>query len=159
MKTLVISLFTFFVAISGTFAQTGSLDSYFKKYQNDDSFSVVNISSSMFDAISGLDTEGLDPEVKAILDNVTGMKVLTKQSDGDTFYDEALKMINSKGLNELMTIKEKGENVKIYGKSDGSPYLKEVVMLRGDKSNFILMQVQGKLSIQQLSKLSRTLNK
>ena len=112
----------------------------------------------MFAAISGLETDAIDPEAKEILDNITGMKLLTKQSDGNAYFDEAMKLITSKGLSELMTIKEKGQNVRIYGKSDGSQYLKEVVMLRGEKDNFILMQVQGKLSIQQLSKISKILN-
>ncbi len=158
MKTCIFSLILFFSVLTFGMAQTGSLDPYFSKYQGDESFTVVNISSKMFAAISGVEMDGLDPEVKAILDNITGMKILTKPSDGNAYYDEAVKMINSNGLNELMTIKEKGGNVRIYGKSDNSEFLKEVVMLRGDKSNFVLMQVQGKLSIEQLSKLSKTLN-
>src|SRR5690606_5282922 len=158
MKTFMIRLFTLLFTITGAYAQSGSLDTYFQKYQEDESFIVVNISSQMFAAISGLETDAIDPEAKEILDNITGMKLLTKQSDGNAYFDEALKLITSKGLSELMTIKEKGQNVRIYGKSDGSQYLKEVVMLRGEKDNFILMQVQGKLSIQQLSKISKILN-
>ena len=157
MKTFLFSLLLFCAALTSSMAQTGSLDAYFDKYQEDESFTVVHISAKMFAAISGVEMEGLDPEIKAILDNITGMKILTKQSDGSAYYDEAVDLIHSNGLNELMTIKEKGENVRIYGKSDGGEFLKEVVMLRGDKQNFILMQVQGKLSIEQLSKLSKTL--
>lgn len=159
MKTFLISMCLLFTGLSTIAAQSGSLDSYFKKYQDDDSFTVVNISSSMFAAISGMDIKNMDPDVKAILDNITGLKILTKESDGAKYYDEATKMIKSNGLEELMTIKEKGDNVKIYGKSDGNNALKEVVMLRGDNSNFILMQILGKLSIEQLTKLSKTLNK
>ena len=159
MKKFALSLIIAVVAITISLGQTGSLDSYFSKYQEDESFTVVSISSSMFAAISGLETDAIDPEVKAILDNITGMKILSKQSNGDGYFEEAMQLIRTKGLEELMSIKEKGENIRIYGKSDGSKYLKEVVMLRGDKSNFILMQVQGKLSIEQLGKLSKTLNK
>ncbi|HLT93594.1 MAG TPA: DUF4252 domain-containing protein [Membranihabitans sp.] len=159
MKKFALSLIIAVVAITISLGQAGSLDSYFSKYQEDESFTVVNISSSMFAAISGLETDAIDPEVKAILDNITGMKILNKASNGDRYFDEAMQLIKTKGLEELMSIKEKGENIRIYGKSDGSKYLKEVVMLRGDKSNFILMQVQGKLSIEQLGKLSKTLNK
>lgn len=158
MKTFALSLILIFAALSVTIAQSGSLDTYFSKYQDDETFTVVNISASMFAAISGLETDAIDPEAKAILDNITGMKILTKQSNGTNYFDEALQLINNKGLEELMSIKEKGVNVRIYGKSDDSKHLKEVVMLRGDKTNFILMQVQGKLSIEQLSKLSKTLN-
>ena len=158
MKTFALSLILVLATLTIGTTQAGSLDTYFGKYQDDETFTVVNISASMFAAISGLETDAIDPEAKAILDNITGMKILTKQSNGNTYFDEALQLINSKGLEELMSIKEKGQNIRIYGKSDGSKFLKEVVMLRGDKSNFILMQVQGKLSIEQLSKLSKTLN-
>ncbi len=159
MKTFLISMCMLLAGLTTLVAQSGSLDSYFKKYQDDDDFTVVNISSSMFAVISGMDIEDIDPDVKAILDNITGLKILTKESNGAKYYEEATKLIKSNGLEELMTIKEKGENVKIYGKSDGKNSLKEVVMLRGDKSNFILMQILGKLSIEQLTKLSKTLNK
>lgn len=158
MKTFTLSLILVFAALTVAIAQSGSLDPYFSKYQDDETFTVVNISASMFAAISGLETEAIDPEAKAILDNITGMKILTKQSNGTDYFDEALQLINKKGLEELMSIKEKGVNVRIYGKSDDAKHLKEVVMLRGDKTNFILMQIQGKLSIEQLSKLSKTLN-
>lgn len=158
MKTF-LSIIMLFVGMTTLMAQTGSLNSYFKKYQDDDSFIVVNISSSMFAVISGMDIEDMDPDIKAILDNITGLKILTKEDDGKQYYNEALKTIKSNGLEELMTIKEKGENVKIYGKSDGKEKLKEVVMLRGDANNFILMQILGNLSIEQLTKLSKTLNK
>lgn len=159
MKKFALSLIFALTTLTMSMAQAGSLDSYFSKYQEDESFTVVNISSSMFAAISGLETDAIDPEVKAILDNITGMKILTKLSDGEGYFEEAMQLIKSKGLEEMMTIKDKGENIRIYGKSDGSNHLKEVVMLRGDKSNFILMQIQGKLSIEQLGKLSKTLNK
>lgn len=159
MKKFALSLIFALTTLTMSMAQAGSLDSYFSKYQEDESFTVVNISSSMFAAISGLETDAIDPEVKAILDNITGMKILTKLSDGEGYFEEAMQLIKSKGLEEMMTIKDKGENIRIYGRSDGSNHLKEVVMLRGDKSNFILMQIQGKLSIEQLGKLSKTLNK
>lgn len=159
MKNFLLSMIFTGIALTVTTAQSGSLDTYFSKYQDDETFVVVNISSSMFAAISGLETDAIDPEVKAILDNITGMRILTKPSNGEGYFNEALQLIKSKGLEEMMSIKEKGENIRIYGKSDGSKHLKEVVMLRGDQSNFILMQIQGKLSIEQLGKLSKTLNK
>lgn len=158
MKTI-LSIILLFVGTTTLLAQSGSMDSYFKKYQDDDSFTVVSISASMFGVISGMDIEDMDPDVKAILDSITGLKILTKTSDGNPYYDEALNTIKSQGLEEMMTIKDKGDNVKIYGKSDGKEKLKEVVMLRGDANNFVLMQILGSLSIEQLSKLSKTLNK
>lgn len=158
MKTI-LSMCLLIVGMNTLVAQTGSMDAYFQKYQDDNSFTVVSISASMFQVISGMDIENIDPDVKAILDNITGLKILTKESGGQPFYNEALTTITNQGLQEMMTIKEKGENVKIYGKSDGKEKLKEVVMLRGDTNNFVLMQILGNLSIDQLTKLSNTLNK
>lgn len=158
MKTILISACLLLTAMTTLVAQSGSLDSYFKKYQDDETFTVVNISASMFSVISGMDTDEIDPEVKAILDNITGMKILTKERDGAQYFDEARTMISGKGLEEMMSIKDKGQDIKIYGKSDGKDSLKEVVMLRGNKNSFVLMQILGKLSISQLTKLSETLN-
>lgn len=151
----------FLVLATTTFAQKGSMDGFFEKYQDDESFTVVNISPKMFSVISGMDMESLDPEMKEILKSISGMKILTKTmeaSDKGNYYDEALRQINSDGLEELMTIKEKGNNVKIYGKSNDDQHLSEVVMVTGNKSNFVVMQVLGRLTLDQLSRLSNTLN-
>lgn len=157
MKNLLVVCFLF-SGLSISMAQSGSLDGFFKKYQADESFTVVNISPKMFSIISGMDIEDMDPEVKEILDNMTGLKIMTKESEGTKYFIEAMGVMKKNGLEELMTKKEKGQKIEIFGKSDGKEYLSEVVMIRGSESSFVLMQVLGKLSIAQLTKLSSTLN-
>lgn len=155
--TLVLIITTFGIG----FSQDGSMDFFFKKYQDDESFTIVNISPKMFSVISGMDIESMDPEMKEILKNISGMKILTKATEKDSdqkYYTEAIEGIQQNGLEELMTIKEKGHNVKIYGKSNDDLHLTEVVMITGNSNNFVLMQVLGRLTLDQLGRLNQTLN-
>lgn len=140
-------------------AQKGSMDGFFEKYQDDEAFTIVNISPKMFSVISGMDSEQIDPELKEILNNIRGMKILTRSTDGKSYIAEAIADIEKNGLEELMTIKEEGENVKIFGKSNDAVHLSEVVMLTDNKAGFVLMQVIGELRLDQLSRLSDTFNK
>src|SRR5690625_3657275 len=161
MKNIIIILTLFLIPIMNGYGQEGSMDGFFKKYQDDESFTVVNISPKMFSVISGMDIESMDPEMKEILKNISGMKILTKgveSKEDNKYYNEAIEGIRKNGLEELMTIKEKGHNVKIYGKSNDDLHLTEVVMVTGNASNFVLMQVLGRLTLDQLSRLNSTLN-
>lgn len=161
MKNIFIILSLFLIPVFSGFAQEGSMDGFFKKYQDDESFTIVNISPKMFSVISGMDIDSMDPEMKEILKNISGMKILTKgveNKEEGKYYNEAIDGIRKNGLEELMTIKEKGHNVKIYGKSNDDLHLTEVVMITGNASNFVLMQVLGRLTLDQLSKLNSTLN-
>lgn len=151
---------SFFLIFSASLqAQKGSMDGFFEKYQDDEAFTIVNISPKMFSVISGMDSDQIDPELKEILNNIQGMKILTRGSDGKTYIAEAMTVIEKNGLEELMTIKEEGENVKIFGKSNDAVHLSEVVMLTDNKAGFVLMQVIGELRLDQLSRLSDTFNK
>jgi len=161
IKNIFIALAIVLSSFGFGFSQEGSMDGFFKKYQDNEAFTIVNISPKMFSVISVMDIESMDPEMKEILKNISGMKILTKTIEKDSdqkYYTEAIDGIQRNGLEELMTIKEKGHNVKIYGKSNDDLHLTEVVMITGNQNNFVLMQVLGKLTLEQLGRINQTLN-
>src|SRR5687768_6416385 len=72
------------------------ISKFFTKYQNDESFTNVNISSKMFGLFTQMDAE--NPEDKEILDAISklkGLKILAKENARDSreLYKEALSLI------------------------------------------------------------------
>ncbi|WP_236975791.1 DUF4252 domain-containing protein [Membranihabitans maritimus] len=155
MRNIILSTFLILLFITG--AKSQSVNDFITKYKDDPSFTVVNISPKMFSLISGLEAEDMDPDLKAALQNITGMKILTKESDGTKYFSEAISSIELNKMEELMSVKEENSNVRIFGKNNGKDALSEVILLTGDKESFVLMQITGAISLQQLSKLSGTL--
>lgn len=158
MKNKVLSVFILLLSVVFVQAQSKSVNDFFEKYKSDSSFTIVNISPSMFSIISGMDIESMDADVKELLTNITGLKILSK-TDGNKYYKEALQLLKANPMEELMSIKEEDSEVLIYGKNDGNQHLSEVIMLTLEKNNFVLMQIMGKISLSQLSKLSSTFNR
>lgn len=158
MRKNIACLVILLIGIVSLQGQSTAVNDFFDKYKEDPSFTVVNISSSMFAAISGMDLENIDQEMKSLLDNITGMKILTK-AQGQSYYKEGIQAVKKGKLEELMSFKEDDSEVLIFGKNKDSKTLSEVIMLSMKKDQFVMTQIKGSISLNQLSKLSETFNK
>src|SRR5690606_28614723 len=72
------------------------ISKFFSKYQNDESFTNVNISSKMFGLFTQMDAE--DPEDKEVLEAISklkGLRILAKENARNSreLYNEALHLI------------------------------------------------------------------
>ena len=84
------------------------ISKFFTKYQNDESFTNVNISSKMFGLFTQMDAE--TPEDKEVLDAISklkGLKILAKENARNSreLYKEALGLI-PKNFEELMSVRD-----------------------------------------------------
>ena len=83
------------------------ISKFFTKYQNDESFTNVNISSKMFGLFTQMDAD--NPEDKEILEAISklkGLKILAKENARNSrdLYQEALSLI-PKNFEELMSVR------------------------------------------------------
>ncbi|MCF6361370.1 MAG: DUF4252 domain-containing protein, partial [Cyclobacteriaceae bacterium] len=96
-------------------AQEDAITKFFSKYQNDESFTQINITGRMFSLFTNFEAEDEeDQEMIDAVSKVKGLKILTKDdiSNGQALYNEAFKLIDSKEYEELMTIREKDSDMK-----------------------------------------------
>ena len=78
-------------------AQSDAIQKYFDKYMDDENFTVVYISSKMFDLFSRIDIDDEDYEdVKEVIKDLRGIRILVRENGGNTYYKEAVKMIDFK---------------------------------------------------------------
>ncbi len=148
---VIISLFAF-VNTSTLSAQADAIDKYFQQYVEDERFSVVYISPKMFQMIAKI-AEDEEDELREAISDLQGLRILTTEHNTQGFYEEALRKINTKEYEVLMTVRSEGDNVRFLVKESGD-IINELLMLVGGDEDFALMSFVGNIDLDKLAKLS-----
>jgi uncharacterized protein DUF4252 len=159
MKKIIISAILILGGLAAN-AQDDAISKFFAKYENDDSFTQVTVTSRMFGLFANLDTDDAeDQEVIDAISNVKGLKILAKEdaSNGKALYNEAFKLIEGKGYEELMTVKEKDSDMKFLILEEGG-IIAELLMIMGSNDDFIILSLIGDIDLKQISRLSHSMD-
>lgn len=144
----------------GIFAQSAGVSSYIEKYGDSDDFTTITVNKKMFQmlATAASGDKEMDPDVREMINNLDELKILTTNSGVSGHYDAANKLVESDGFEELMNVKDKGDNVRFMVKdSDGGNIVDELVMLvSGDE--FVLLDFIGKIDLTKVAKLGKSIN-
>ena len=100
--------------VSASVQAQDAISKFFSKYQNDETFSQVTISSKMFNLFTNMEVEDKDDqEVMDAISKLKGLRILTKEDtrDSRTLYKEAMGMIPMKEYEELMTVRDKDKDM------------------------------------------------
>lgn len=158
MKKLVLGVMM--VMAMAAQAQNDAIAKFFSKYQNDESFSQVNVSGKMFSMMANLDSD--KPEDKALftaISKIKGLKILSKTETRNSrdLYKEALAMIPTNDFEELMTIRDKDKDMRFFTKESGGK-ISELVMVMAGNEEFVLMTLFGEIDLKEMSKIGRAVN-
>lgn len=158
-----ITAFAVFIVLmtvaSGAFAQD-AISKLFSKYQSDESFSQVNISSKMFGLVTNLEADKPeDKEVLQAISKIKGLRILGKEntSDAKALYKEAFALINNKEFEELMSVRDKDKDMKFYVKEAGGK-ISELVMIMGGTDDFMVLSIFGEIDLKQISKIGKSMD-
>ena len=159
MKKFVVGGLMMVMAMVAT-AQDNAISKFFSKYQGDESFSQVTVSSKMFGLFTNMETN--DPEDKEVLDAISkikGLRILAKEEARDSreLYKEALTMIPAKEYEELMTVRDKDKDMKFFIK-EAAGKISELVMLMGGNEEFMVLSIFGEIDLKQVSKIGKKMN-
>jgi len=145
-------------ALSAT-AQDDAITKYFNKYQDDERFTMVSISPKMFQMIAQMAEEEADPETLEMLQQLKGLKILTTENDPGSFYKEAISMIDTNEYEELMTVREKDQNIQFLVKDqEGGNIVNELLLLVGGDNDFVLMSFVGKIQLDKIAQLAKNMD-
>ncbi|MFQ5446361.1 MAG: DUF4252 domain-containing protein [Saprospiraceae bacterium] len=159
--TILFALFLTAGVATTTQAQTSSdaISKYFKKYVDDERFTVVYVSGKMFEMINKMDINLDDDEANAILDvvkDLKGLRILTTEEDGLKFYNEALSIINKNEYETLMTVREgNSENVQFLVKDSGNTINELLLLVGGKDEEFVLISFIGNIDLDKVGELSK----
>ena len=162
-KILIATLFVGLFSFSNVQAQADANDKYFKQYVDDDRFTVVYISSKLFELIGKLDVDGIDledDEAEAMIDiakDLKGLRILVAEEDAMALYKEAKQKINTREYEILMTVRDKdGENVEFLVKEEGESTINELLLMVGGEEEFVLISFNGIIDLDKVSKLAKS---
>ena len=156
MKQLTsLALALFFTLAS--YAQVDAIDKFFNQYQENQDFTVVFVSPKMFQMAAKATQDMEDPELKELINGIKGLKILTTDVNAAKYYSEAIKKIPVGEYETLVTVRDKGENVRFLTKGTGD-IVNELLLLVGGKDEFVLMSFVGKIDINKISKLAKKFN-
>lgn len=160
MKNLITILLIAFLPVAAM-AQSKSVINFQDKYGNHPDVTTVMIKGPLFKFIASLADFDDDPDTQAvgrIADGITSMEVFSvpfyetdlEREEVTSLRDALLK----DGYEEFLRVKEGKDlvNVMSQGKEDE---IRNMVILSEEKDNFTLLSINGKLSMKDLSYLSK----
>jgi hypothetical protein len=72
-------------------------------------------------------------------------------------YNEAVKTINTKGYDQLMTVRTEDEKVQFLVKEDAD-VISELLLLVGEEDEFVMVSFIGNIHLNKISKLAKVLD-
>lgn len=154
MKQVLI-LFLSFVLTSTAFSQ-GAIEKYFSQYEDDEKFSVVYVSPKMFKMVAKVLSEQENQDLKDVVENLDGLRILKVDDADGTFYKEAKGKIDTKEYELLMTARDEGQNIEFLTKETGDTINELLLMVGGDE--FVLMSFMGEIDLEKIARLAQSLN-
>lgn len=159
MKRIFFLLVTI-LAVNIITAQNNAIDKFFSSYENNEDFTVVFVSPKMFEMVTKLSKDAKDKDIQEVRDlvkDIKGLKILTTKKESMKYYTEASKKIPTSEYEVLMTVKDKGNNVKFLTKGNGD-VVNELLLLVGGTDDFVLMSFVGSLDLNKIAKLANKLD-
>lgn len=142
-------------------AQGDAITKFFSKYQNDETFSQVTVSSKMFNLFTNLEVESKeDKEVLDAISKLKGLRILAKEDarNGYELYKEALAMVPMKEYEELMSVRDKDKDMKFFIKETAPGKISELLMVSGGLKDFMVLSLFGEIDLKQVGKIGRKMD-
>lgn len=141
---------------TGAFAQDDAIGKFFGKYVDDSRFTVISISPRMLHLMSKAGGDTASPDFKQTVSKLQSLRILSTETTPMQFYKEALARIDRKEYEELITVRNKNENVHFMIKEEGNT-VHELLMIAVDEDGFTLMSFVGNIDIDKMSRLSSSM--
>ena len=135
------------------------VERYFKEMNNDEQVTKVSISSKMFELFMHIDSEeASEKELLETVSKLKGMKILIKEeiANGEQLYKSAIKKPIA-DYEVLMTVEDDDEDLTFFIREENG-VIAELVMIAGGKDNFVLLSLIGEIDLNQIAKLSHSMN-
>jgi len=160
MSTLVKKACVFFALLlmtAGAFAQDDAIGKFFGKYVDDTRFTIVSVSPKMFRLLSKVNWDSIPPDVRQTVTRLHSLRILSTGTTPRQFYKEAMSRIDMKEYEELITIRDKNDDVRFVIKEAGG-VVHELLMVAADEDGFTMISFVGDIDLEKLSRLSGSMN-
>lgn len=143
-------------------AQKSPVDKLFEKYANQKGFTTVNISGKLLGFAGKLDSG--DPETSKMLNNLTGIRILSVDDEGVTgkvnFFEEMEGdgFFKNNGYESLMDVTESDQVVRFYAREAGGGKFSELLLVVGGTDDNTLISIRGLIDPENIGKITGALD-
>jgi hypothetical protein len=156
MKKIIVGFAMMLISVAA-FSQGDAITKFFAKYQDDETFSQVTISSKMFSLLMDMQVENSqDQDIINAISKLKGLRVLGKDHarDGRTLYKEALSLLPTKDYEELMSVRDDDKDMKFFIRSGPTAgKISELVMVMGGNDDFMVLSLFGDIDLKAIGKI------
>lgn len=154
MKKVITSLASLLLLATISINAQGVADRVVNKLGTEKDFTTVHISPKMFSLMNDI-VEG--EEDLEFVKYLTGMTVLACERSLPHYFETAMDAIGELDYEELLSVKSLDENVKMYVKEIGGK-ISDLLILVNSSSEFVLVDVSGLISRDQIAMLAKSMN-
>lgn len=148
MKTIITLIFACFPLLA--FSQNKAIDDLFNKYSGKEGITTVDINGGLLQLAAVLDSDKHSNDLVKSMNHVRILAVDDKNSNqGINFYKEVISGIPVQEYKEMMTVKEKDQDVKFLVKEAGGK-ITELLMIVGGSDNALIF-ITGNIDPKDLS--------
>ncbi len=152
MKRMVLTVLIAAFAVV-LYGQRNSLDGFFDSYSDRDGYTTVTINGNLFGLLKSFDEDG---ELKGAEQKITSVRIVSREKEtalpGSGFLSEIRGVIRRGGYDELMTVKDHGNDFRVMVKGRDDAIREILVVATGEKETVI--QICGNLTREDVDRLT-----
>ena len=128
-------------------AQNDALGGFIEKYKSDPAFTYAFLSKDLFEVVSKADIEDKDwKKLHNVVQNIGSLHILAADR-------EALALVPADAFDELLTVRDGKDNVRIWVKEENGT-VTDLVLLVGSTNTFVLVCFAGNLELGNIAELA-----
>lgn len=157
MKQLFLLPAALLLMASAAFAQNAGLNTFIDRHKQDPAFTYAFLSKDLFEVAAQAEIADHDwKKLQNVVKNIGSLRILAADdiSNGMALYREARELVPADEFDELLTVRDGQDNVRIWAKSEEA-VVTDLVLLVGTREEFVLVCFAGALELNNLSELAR----
>lgn len=156
MKQLFSAVLAIAFFATAAVAQNTSLQAFIDRYKNDEAFTYAFLSKDLFEVAAKMEVQENDwKKLHNVVKNIGSLSVLVADSitDGTALYREALAAVPTEDFDELLTVRDGKDNVRIWIREEDR-VVSDLVLLVGSTEDFVLICFAGNLELGNITELA-----
>lgn len=161
MKKITLVLVSAFIAISLNLNAQSAIDKIFDKYNGADGFTSVTMNKYMFEMISRMDASEDGKEFRDAVSKLESIRILAMDStnnSGVNLYQLVMKSLPTSEYKELMTVKDKGTDVKFLVREKGDIITQLLLIAGGNKHDNAIILITGEIDLASIGSIAKSMN-
>ncbi|WP_447641842.1 MULTISPECIES: DUF4252 domain-containing protein [Chitinophagaceae] len=166
MKKIFLAFSVMLLSILYSHAQMNKIDEIFDKYQDTEGLTSVKIGKPMFRMLNNLNIQDEDlAKIKPLLKDINSIQILIFEKDSidnpnrssgqqNNLSNEIFSAVKNLHFQELMSVNSKGQKIRFLTEDASSNIINKLVLSITGNSQNILMLLDGKVNMDDISKLA-----